>query len=190
MATQQSILLKAVALFARHGFAGVSMRDVAGAVEVSVSTVYHHFPSKEDLYISAFKEAFADKADQWANAQEIEGSPKEKLTLFVGRFTHMMYADQEFRTLLQRELMDDNPARLKVLAEEVFAPQFQQMSALARDIAPDRDPHMLAISMAALVMYHLDTAPIRKFLGGWVPKHDHPDEIAQHVVSLLLEGVG
>ena len=33
-------------LFAKNGYAGVSMRDLASSVGLGVSAIYHHFPDK------------------------------------------------------------------------------------------------------------------------------------------------
>ena len=48
---------------------------------------------------------------------------------------------------------------------------------------------MMAISMAGLVLFHLEIAPIRQFLPGVDAKHDEPEFIATHVTQLLLNGV-
>src|SRR5262249_50603852 len=48
--TQASILSAAEELFVRRAYADVSMRDIAEAAEVTTGALYHHFPSKEQLY--------------------------------------------------------------------------------------------------------------------------------------------
>ncbi len=48
--TRQRILDEALKLFAQHGFAGTSMRMVARATGLRESSLYNHFPGKEDLY--------------------------------------------------------------------------------------------------------------------------------------------
>ena len=40
----------AVAIFARQGLAGTSVRDIARLARIRVSSLYHYFPSKEALY--------------------------------------------------------------------------------------------------------------------------------------------
>ena len=47
--TQRRIAEAARALFSRHGFAAVTVAQVAEAADVSPQTVYNHFPTKEDL---------------------------------------------------------------------------------------------------------------------------------------------
>lgn len=44
------ILAEAAEVFARRGYEGASMRDIAEACNISKSLLYHHFKSKEDIY--------------------------------------------------------------------------------------------------------------------------------------------
>ncbi|WP_433200068.1 TetR/AcrR family transcriptional regulator [Dactylosporangium sp. CS-047395] len=53
-ATRESILHVAVGLFARHGFAAVSLRQVAESAGVDVATVHHHTGGKAALYDACF----------------------------------------------------------------------------------------------------------------------------------------
>lgn len=53
-----SILRGAAVAFARGGFAGTSMDDVAAAVGVTRLIVYRHFESKEDLYRAVLQQVF------------------------------------------------------------------------------------------------------------------------------------
>lgn len=48
--TATRILDAAEALFAERGYAGTSLRDVAGAVNLRIPSLYNHFESKELLY--------------------------------------------------------------------------------------------------------------------------------------------
>lgn len=49
--TKQRISDIATGLFLEHGFAAVTVADVAEAADVSVNTVYNYFPVKEDLFL-------------------------------------------------------------------------------------------------------------------------------------------
>lgn len=43
---------RAAEYFSQHGYAGVSMRGVAGFLGVSKSALYHYFPGKEALFLA------------------------------------------------------------------------------------------------------------------------------------------
>ena len=48
--TRDLIIQNALKLFAEKGFAAVSMRDLAEAVGISASTIYHYYESKQVLF--------------------------------------------------------------------------------------------------------------------------------------------
>jgi AcrR family transcriptional regulator len=56
-ARRQAIQAAAVRVFARKGFPGATMEDVAREAEVSVGTIYLYYRSKEDLYVSLLFES-------------------------------------------------------------------------------------------------------------------------------------
>jgi AcrR family transcriptional regulator len=47
---RQELLEQAFTLFAKRGYAAVTMRDVAKELKVSTGTLYHYFPTKEALF--------------------------------------------------------------------------------------------------------------------------------------------
>lgn len=184
-----AIFKVSIPLFAKQGFSGVSIRQVATAVGVSIATIYHHFPDKEALYLASIDASFKDKAIVLEDALQPGGNTEDQLRRFIVSFTNLMANDENFRLLLQRELLEGNTERLSSLANNVFLTQFENVLKLAERISPKSDPHMTAISLVSLIFYHLEAAPIRAFLPGGRPEHDDPEFIANHVCSLLINGV-
>lgn len=184
-----AIFREAIPLFAQSGFSGVSMRHVAKAVGISIATLYHHFPDKQTLYLRCIEEAFSNKAEGLSEVLSRHDKPEEQLKQFIYRFSCLMAEDDHFRRLLQRELLDGDETRLRVLAKDVFQIQFKGIIDLAQTLSPECDAHMMAISMAGLVLFHLETTPIRQFLPGGRTEHNAPEFIATHVTQLLLNGV-
>jgi len=58
--TKQRILGAAEELFARHGFAGASLRQVTSAAQVNLAAVNYHFGSKENLINEVFRRRLDD----------------------------------------------------------------------------------------------------------------------------------
>ena len=54
-ATRQHVLDIALDLFRRRGFERTTMRDIAGAAELSLGAAYHYFPSKEALVMAYYE---------------------------------------------------------------------------------------------------------------------------------------
>lgn len=59
---RQEILNLAAELFAQRGYEAVGVRQIADAAGILAGSLYHHFPSKRDLYIEVHKAALADAA--------------------------------------------------------------------------------------------------------------------------------
>ncbi|WP_248920421.1 TetR/AcrR family transcriptional regulator [Pseudomonas entomophila] len=51
---------KAMALFAEKGFGQVSMRELAAHVGLTAGSLYHHFPSKQDLLYDLIEELYEE----------------------------------------------------------------------------------------------------------------------------------
>lgn len=58
-ARREQILIAATAAFARSGFAGTGLDDIAREAEVSRAILYRHFDSKADLYRAVLQRARA-----------------------------------------------------------------------------------------------------------------------------------
>jgi AcrR family transcriptional regulator len=71
-ATRAALLAKATALFARRGYAGTSLEDVASASQVTRGAVYHHFASKQALF-----EAVLDAQEVRATAEIMAAATAE-----------------------------------------------------------------------------------------------------------------
>jgi len=53
---RKGILVAARTLFARRGLAGVTLDDIAAAIEFSKGTIYNHFGSKEEIFAAILLE--------------------------------------------------------------------------------------------------------------------------------------
>lgn len=78
---------------------------------------------------------------------------------------------------------------MRILALEVFAGQFERLIHLSSQLAPEKDGHLLAVSIIGLVCYHLELQPLRRYLPGRRPEHDNAETIAAHVFDLLSHGL-
>jgi AcrR family transcriptional regulator len=64
-ARQEAILRGAARAFARAGYAGTSMEDIAAASGITKIIVYRHFDSKEDLYRAVLQRVFDRLAEEF-----------------------------------------------------------------------------------------------------------------------------
>ena len=80
--TGPRIRAAALRLFARHGFAAVSMRQIARDVGVQAGALYLYTPDKETLLADLLREHMEELLVGWA-AAETPGNPLERLESFV-----------------------------------------------------------------------------------------------------------
>ncbi len=62
--TVARILAAAEELFSRRGFDAVSMNEIAEAAGVSKANIFHHFESKNALYLAVVRNACSDSVER------------------------------------------------------------------------------------------------------------------------------
>ncbi len=74
--TKSKILAKTRTLFARFGYEGTSIRDIARECDVNVAAINYHFKSKESLYWEVISESYEEGEQMCAqlaqNAKDLE----------------------------------------------------------------------------------------------------------------------
>jgi len=165
------------------------MRSLATEVGLNPATLYHHFQDKHTLYMAAMSHAFARRVETLSVALGADAPLKQRLEKFAEAFCRLIHDDPDFNKLIQREILAGDNRRLQLLADQVFHEFFTSLLSLCGKLAPGYDPHLLAISIVGLMVYHYQITPLRRHLSGSSPSHDSPEEVAAHVVRLLLRGV-
>lgn len=74
------ILDAAIHVFARAGFHGCRVSDIAREADVAYGLVYHYFGSKEEILNTLFSERWAIMLDRIAEIDRTDLSAREKLT--------------------------------------------------------------------------------------------------------------
>ncbi|VVC75601.1 HTH-type transcriptional repressor [Aquicella siphonis] len=77
LTTKEKILAAAKSLFAENGFAGTSIGKIAALAQVNHSLVFHHFKSKENLWV-AVKHDIVEQASGKTGTLPDTGLPFEK----------------------------------------------------------------------------------------------------------------
>lgn len=80
---RERILDAALRVFAKRGFRGATMQEVAELAGFSVGKLYLHFPSKEQLYIALFDEYIARAATVVDHALRGGQRPRKRLEALV-----------------------------------------------------------------------------------------------------------
>jgi AcrR family transcriptional regulator len=78
-ATRAALLDAARALFAERGFAGAGRDDIARRAGVTRGALYHHFASKQDLFVAVVEAMEAELGTRLIEAAMAEADPLEQL---------------------------------------------------------------------------------------------------------------
>jgi len=85
---EEKIIQSARKQFAKKGFALASMDEIAKSANVSKGGLYHHFPSKEELFVSLCGRNQQDLQQSFSGLFQ----KKENLMLDLGKFYDVLYS--------------------------------------------------------------------------------------------------
>lgn len=190
----ERILAAAKDLFAESGFNAVSMNAIAERAGVSKANVFHHFKSKNELYIAVLKAACGESRphiDQLGNGS---GTLVERLKDFSRAHLANILRDEKISQLIQRDMLENGPQRGKELAEQVFGQNFASLVEILRtgqkkgELRKGIDPAMLAtLLIGADVFFFQSREVLRHFPD--VKFTDTPERYSAMLVEILLHGI-
>lgn len=142
---RDAILAAAARLYARLGFQGASVADLAKACKTSKSLIYHYFPSKEDILYDVMATHLDDLVSA-AEAATRSGTAEERLRALTLSFMRLYVGARDRHKVLLNEL--DNLAAGP--RAEVIAKQRRIIAAveeLVRALRPETGPLALPLAM-------------------------------------------
>lgn len=81
---RQRVLDAAAARLVEQGYAATTIRQIAADVDIKAGSIYHHFPSKEDLFTSVFRDGITVMIQAFdAAATEGHAEPGDRLLAHV-----------------------------------------------------------------------------------------------------------
>jgi AcrR family transcriptional regulator len=106
--SRDKILDVAEALFARRGFAGVGMREVAEAAGLGKSSLFHHFRSKVQLYLAVLERVLERIEVQLRPALQLAGPAADRLDRWVDSLVDALAGHPAAARVLLRGLFEDD----------------------------------------------------------------------------------
>ena len=178
---RQAIVEAAGHLFARRGFQGASIADLATSCGTSKALIYHYFSSKEDILYEVMAAHLDDLVDAADDAMRA-GSARERLRALTHAFMQLYMGAQDSHKVLLNEL-DNLPPERKA---EVVAKQrriIAVVETLVREIRPETNPVTLPLAMLFFGMINWTHTWFRP--GG----KTRPEELADLAFDLMLNGL-
>jgi len=196
--TKERILGAAEQLFARHGFAGASLRQVTAAANVNLAAVNYHFGSKENLINEVFRrrldELNAHRLQALEHALEQPGPTLETLLDAFIRPALELSLDRSggaaFVRVLARAYAEHNDALRKFLSDN-YGHVLRKFHTAFAQLLPNLDKEelywRLDIVAGALTYAMADFGLIKRPAG--VSERSHCEKASQALIRFAAAGL-
>ncbi|MCE5232359.1 MAG: TetR family transcriptional regulator [Mizugakiibacter sp.] len=196
--TKERILGAAEDLFARHGFAGASLRQVTAAANVNLAAVNYHFGSKENLIEEVFRRRLDElNARRLAALAEVNAGGDADLEQVLAAFIRPALelsldktGGSAFVRVLARAYAEHNERLRRFLSDNYGHVLKEFAGAFARLL-----PHLgkeelywrLDIVSGALTYAMADFGVIKRKSG--VSEQTHRERAAEHLIRFAAAGL-
>lgn len=188
------ILAAAEALFSEHGFDAVSMNAIAARAGVSKANIFHHFTSKNALYLAVVKEACKGSQTRVQEAEQCHSNYAARLAHFAGSQLRAMLEHGQTTRLVLRELLKNGPELGQELAEHVFGQSFARLVQMIRDgqaqgeLRAEADPAAIAVMLIGMNVYFFEARDVLRHYPD-VGFADAPEKFSENMMQLMLHGI-
>lgn len=166
--TAERILDAAEQLFAAQGYAGTSLRDVAGAVGLRTPSLYNHFESKEALYEAVLERGISPVLR--ALVEAVESSGAHAADRLVKTLMAQLAERPKLPLLIQHESLAGGK-HLSPMLRSWIAPIFARADQMietgpaAKRWQPEQFP-LLVIAMYNIIVGYFTLAPLYREVNG------------------------
>ncbi|MFP4445071.1 MAG: CerR family C-terminal domain-containing protein [Desulfosudaceae bacterium] len=199
--TRERILDQAERLFAVKGFETVTIREITGAARSNLAAVNYYFGSKQQLYLTVFRERWlrrSRRVNEYFLRQLTDKSRpgiSEVVEALARVFLEGPLDDEERRChaqLMQQELASPGPALAMVL-EEVIQPYQRQLADLIRPhLPPGTDEERLRLCLLGILgmtLYFAFARPAVTMVTGREYTPQFKKRLIKHITGFAVSGL-
>ncbi|OIQ60982.1 fatty acid metabolism regulator protein [Moorella thermoacetica] len=146
----QAIMQAAREEFARNGFYGTSIKDIARRAGVGIGTIYLYLRNKEALFAALVNEAYEMVLDRIARARKNATGGRQKLQASMEAALAVLQENRD----LARVMLVQSPAGHPAVAEQLYdllrrlarLVEEDVLEGIARGELPPQDAHIAALA--------------------------------------------
>lgn len=97
---RQQIISQAASLFARKGFDATSIRDIAAASGILSGSLYHHFASKEEIFVGVHEAGMKLLIERVTAAIETATTPWDRLSAAAAAHCAALLEDGDYMVMV------------------------------------------------------------------------------------------
>jgi AcrR family transcriptional regulator len=188
--TREDILRSAHDLFAKNGFHGTSMRQIADGAGLALGGIYNHFASKEEIFKFVIVE-YHPLEQILPNLGTVEG---ETIADFVRQASHRVIAvlkeKRDYLNIVFIELVEFQARHVGLIATKIFPRAMQFAGAMFGKKGKMRTknvPMMLLLFLAMVFIYFLITNFLDQKTIGKMVKLDLDEMVDIYLYGILKD---
>jgi len=148
---KKRILDAAVSLFAKKGFAGVGVREIAKEAGVNIAMISYYYEGKVGILKSIIEEYFTRFHLSIADMDFASRSPEENIRELIGNIIGFVRENTELAMVMYNELPLDIPEITELKAERISA-MIRNLSGLIHQFGIDpSDPSLISMIGPGLI---------------------------------------
>lgn len=204
--TVQILLESAIRCFARKGFDGTSIREIAAQAGKPVSLIGYHFGDKEGLYLKCFQYVFeiiphTPLAPIHSDLESIRKDPHlaaQALRAVIRAMVQDLFADdgdplkEAFIGLFVQEMRSPRPS-----LHALYTNRSSERVRVAKGCIASLQPHLPDTEVSFIGQGIFGQCLIQRLAAGmnaWIwqplPSAEPPDVLADRIVDFALKGLG
>lgn len=164
LSTREEILKEAGELFARRGYFGVSMQEIANELKITKAALYYHFESKEKLFLEILEKTFTHLLRRLSKAAATAANPAETLFRVIDGYLNFAFENPQASLFYAKEA-GEGSAKIQKLTDGIH----QKISSFFEDIfkaaAAEEKEQQEAVSQLTLILLGVLANPL-----GWGKK--------------------
>ncbi len=187
LATIAEILDSAQLLFVNKSYDDITMTEIAQEANITKGAIYHHFTSKEELFLRMMERYLEGLRQLLIASVEHSGTARERLAFLTALYFDMPFSEQRVVQLVRRESNRfEGETRDKLISAYQKALPNQIESIIKDGIAAGEivsgDARLLAWHFIAFVETSLTAYARQQFEDGYA--------MASYLTSIFLDGAG
>ncbi|MEX1020247.1 MAG: TetR/AcrR family transcriptional regulator [Litorilinea sp.] len=184
--SKEIVLNSAQKLIMEHGFAGLSMRELARASGIAKGTIYHHFQDKRQIYLNVLERDILVVRDHLLRIVAQSGTFAEKLRTLV----HVYFDLQRERRLVIMSALRESPAlddRFSEILKKYRSELLRPIGALIHQGIEAGEVRAVNVDLTVLSLLGI--------LQGFVvhqlilEETDIDETVIEHIVALMAHGI-
>jgi TetR/AcrR family transcriptional regulator len=113
--TRERIIDAAQEIFARDGFVGAKMQEIADRVGIQRPSLFYHFKNKEALFVAAHEQVFARIEPIFRESLSPDGDPFVQLDRVSRAVLAVMVEEPNFARMMARTTVDRHPRAVAIV---------------------------------------------------------------------------